>query len=275
MKSKVGLVLGGGGARGVAYIGMLKAFEENHITFDFIAGTSVGSIVGACIAYGVSSKRAYDIVKDLTNKDILSNPLPLMPSKVDGIAKLCKRLFEKDEINFDDLKIPFCAVATDLRRGEEYDIIKGDLIKAVCASCSVPGVFMPVSFDNTLLADGGLVNNIPSSVAKNFNCDKIIAVDLNSKRGEGTDSNNYFEILLASIRIMMKSNSQKGYVDADLMIQPDLKRFKSTKLKQIDEMIMEGYNATIRKMPEIKQLLGEKQKFIVGKTCKKNINYKI
>ena len=73
----------------------------------------------------------------------------------------------------------------------------------------------------------------------------------------------------------MKSNSQKGYVDADLMIQPDLKRFKSTKLKQIDEMIMEGYNATIRKMPEIKQLLGEKQKFIVGKTCKKNINYKI
>lgn len=274
MKQKIGLVLGGGGARGVAYIGMMKAFEENNITFDFIAGTSVGSLIGAAMAYGIKSDEVYEVVKNTSTKDIVPNLIPIIPNKIDGLAKVCKKVFKKDDITFSDLKIPFCAVATDLRKGEEYDIIKGDLITALCASCSVPGIFMSVPFDDTLLADGGLVNNIPSSVAKNFNCDKIISVDLNSKRGEGTDSNNYIEILLASIRIMMKSNSQKGYLDADLMIQPDLKRFKSTKLKQIDEMITEGYNATIRKMPEIKQIFGEKQKVINNKINKKNFNYK-
>lgn len=275
MKDKIGLVLGGGGARGVAYIGMLKAFEENNITFDFICGTSVGSILGACIANGATSQELYDIVKTINTKDIVPNIIPLIPNKFEGLKKVLKRHFKNANPTFDDLKTPFCAVATDLRSGEEYDIIKGDLLSALCASSSVPGIFTPVPYDGTLLADGGLVNNIPSSVAKKFSCNKIIAVDVNSKRGEGTDSNNYFEIMLATIRIMMKSNSQKGYLDADIMIQPDLKRFKSTKLQNIDEMIMEGYNATIRSMPKIKQLLGYSQRLTPTRTNNKNINYKI
>ena len=254
MENKIGLVLGGGGTRGIAYIGVMKAFEEYNINFDFIAGTSIGSIAGAAIAYGLKANDLYDLAKTITTKDVKPNIIPFMPSKTDGIAKLCAKMFGKKEISFDDLKIPFCAVATDLKTGEEYDIIKGDLINALCASSSVPGIFHAVKYDNTLLADGGLINNIPSSVAKAFNCNKIVSVDLHSRRGEGTDSEGFFDLLLASIKIMMKANSQKGYLDADIMIQPDLARFNVTKIQDIDDLIYEGYVATKHKILDIKNL---------------------
>lgn len=275
MKEKYGLVLGGGGTRGIAYIGVMKAFEENNINFDFIAGTSIGSIAGAAIAYGLKSADMYNLAKTLTTKDIKPNIIPFMPSKTDGIAKMCAKMFGKPNVLFSDLKTPFCAVATDLKTGEEYDIIKGDLITALCASSSVPGIFHAVKFDNTILADGGLVNNIPSSVAKLFNCTKIISVDLHSKRGEGTNSEGFFDLLLASIKIMMKANSQKGYLDADIMIQPDLARFNVAKIQDIDKLVEEGYRATLRKMSEIKRLFGEKQKVIETKINKTQINYKM
>lgn len=275
MKDKFGLVLGGGGARGIAYIGVFKALEENNINFDFVAGTSVGSIAGAAYAFGLKSSDMYNIVKTLNTKDIRPNVIPFMPSKTDGIAKLCANIFGKEDISFSDLKIPFCAVCTDLKTGEEYDIIKGNLIKALCASCSAPGVFLAVPYEDTILADGGITNNIPSSVAKKFNCTKIVSIDLHSKRGEGTNSEGFFDLLLASIQIMMKANSEKGYYDADIMVQPDLKRFKVTKIQDIDEIIAEGYNATIRKMPEIKRLFGDRQKVIATKIDKNQINYKM
>ncbi len=275
MKDKIGLVLGGGGARGLAYIGVMKALEENNINFDFIAGTSVGSLFGAAIAYGISSKEIYDIIKDMTIKDIRTNVIPLMPSKTDGIARVCRKIFQKQKPTFSDLKIPFCAVAADIRNGEEYDMIKGDLISALCASCAVPGVFLFVERDGTLLADGGIVNNIPASVARNFSCNKVISVDVNSTRGGGTDSDGYFDMLLASINIMMKSNSTKGYLDSDLMIQPDLKKFRSSKLTNLDDLIEEGYRATIYKMPDIKRMFGEKQKLVVNKISRKQIVYKV
>lgn len=275
MREKIGLVLGGGGARGLAYLGVIKAFEENNIKFDFIAGTSVGSIAGAAIAYGLTYKDLYDKAKTLTTKDIKPSIIPFMPSSTDGIAKFCTKLFDRDDVKFGDLKIPFCAVATDLKHGEEYDIIKGDLIRAICASSCVPGIFLAVPYDDTLLADGGLVNNIPSSVAKKFSCTKIISVDLHSKRGEGTDSEGFFDLLMASIQIMMKSNSEKGYIDADLMIQPDLARFKVTKIQDIDAMIEEGYRATMRKMPEIKRLFGIEQDIYPHIIEKNQIQFKM
>lgn len=275
MKEKIGLVLGGGGARGLAYLGVIKAFQENDIKFDFITGTSVGSIAGAAMAFDLKYEDLYNHAKSLTTKDIKPSIIPFIPSTTDGIAKFCTKIFGRENVDFADAKIPFCAVATDIRSGEEYNIIRGNVISAICASSSVPGVFLAVPYDDTLLADGGLVNNIPSSVAKKFNCTKIIAVDLHSKRGEGTDSDRFFDILLASIQIMMKSNSEKGYLDADLMIQPDLARFKVTKIQDIDDMIEEGYRATMRKIPEIKRLFGMEQEINSHKIYKNQIQYKM
>lgn len=272
-KPKIGLVLGGGGARGFAHIGVIKAFAEQGITFDFVAGTSAGSIVGALYAYGMSPAEMQEKAKEINVKDIRTNKIPFMPSKADGIANvLIKNI---GDIEFSDLNIPFCAVAVDIKSSSEVHLTKGNLAKSVAASCSVPGIFYPVEIDNYVLFDGGLLNNIPSNVPKLFGCDIVIAVDVNSKRGQGTESTKYLDQVASSIAIMMKSNSLKGYLNADVMIQPDIRRFKSTQLSNIDDMVLEGYNATMFQMHKIKELIGyktsgDKQKIYNNKINRKN-----
>ncbi len=254
---RVALVLGGGATRGLAHIGVIKALEENNISFDYVAGTSVGSLVGAFYSAGLTSDEMIKIAKNLKVKDIKSGIIPLVPSKTDGIKNLI--INNLGDIDISQLKRHFCAVAVDVHSGNEIDFTSGNLANIVAGSCSVPGVFQPVKYGDYLLHDGGLANNIPSNVPKIvFDCDKVIAVDVNSTRGQGTESDKFFDTLLASMRIMMKSNSLKGYLNGDIVIQPDLKRFKSTKLDYVDEMIMEGYNAAIYQMDSIKNLINGK-----------------
>ena len=254
---RVALVLGGGATRGLAHIGVIKALEENNISFDYVAGTSVGSLVGAFYAAGLTSDEMIKIAKGLKVKDIRSSIIPLVPSKTDGIKNLI--INNLGDIDISQLKRHFCAVAVDIRSGNEIDFTSGNLANIVAGSCSVPGVFQPVKYGEYLLHDGGLANNIPSNVPKIvFDCDKVVAIDVNSTRGQGTESDKFFDTLLASMRIMMKSNSLKGYLNGDIVIQPDLKRFKSTKLDYVDEMIMEGYNAAIFEMDSIKNLINGK-----------------
>lgn len=253
------LVLGGGATRGLAHIGAIKAFEEHGIEFNYVVGTSVGSIIGAFYAAGVKSQTMIDFVKTINVKDIKSGIIPLVPSKTDGIQNLMKNYL--GDINIQELERKFCAVAVDIKTGQEVHFTKGNLAKIVAGSCSVPGVFLPVKYEDYILHDGGLSNNIPGNVPKLvFECDSVIAIDVNSSRGYGTDSEKLIDTLMASIRIMMKSNSLKGYLNSDIIVQPDLKRFKSTKLDYIDEMIMEGYNATIFQMEKIKNILNGKVK---------------
>ena len=254
---RVALVLGGGATRGLAHIGVIKALEENNISFDYVAGTSVGSLVGAFYAAGLTSDEMIKIAKNLKVKDIKNSIIPLVPSKTDGIKNLI--INNIGDIDITQLKRHFCAVAVDIRSGNEIDFTSGNLANIVAGSCSVPGVFQPVKYGDYLLHDGGLANNIPSNVPKIvFDCDKVVAIDVNSTRGQGTESDKFFDTLLASVRIMMKSNSLKGYLNGDIVIQPDLKRFKSTKLDFVDEMIMEGYNAAIFEMDSIKNLINGK-----------------
>lgn len=255
-KTKVGLALGGGGARGFAHIGVLKALQEHGIHVDFVAGTSAGAIVGALYASGLSIDKMIEISNSFTLKDIKTSKIPLIPNKTEALAEVIRKTL--GDIEFKDLTMPFCAVAVDIKSGSEVHITKGNLAAAVSGSCAVPGFFTPVEFENYRLFDGGLLNNIPSNVPKLFGCDVVIAVDINSTRGQGTTSTKYFDQLISSIAIMMKSNSLKGYLNADIMIQPDLKRFKSTKIIDVNDSIEEGYKATIFKMDEIKQLLGVK-----------------
>lgn len=253
-KIKVGLALGGGGARGFAHIGVFKAFEEHNIHFDFVAGASAGSLAGALYCAGITSDEMKTISQTLKVKDIRKNKLPFMPSKTDGIEEVIKNTI--GDIKIEELKIPFCAIATDIISGKELHITSGSVAKAVAGSCAFPAIFNPVPFNKYLLLDGGLQNNIPANVPKVFGCDVVIAVDINSTRGYGTESTKYFDMLMASMRIMMKSNSLKGYLNADVMIQPDLKRFKATKLDGTEEMIEEGYKAALFSMDKIKTVIG-------------------
>lgn len=255
---KIGLALGGGASRGIAILGVLKAFEENGLKFDHIAGTSVGALVGGLYAKGVPVQTLIDEVLSLKVKDIRTGVLPFVPSSTEGIQNLVKKFVPED--SFENLKTPFCAVATDVLSGRELHIESGSISKAIAGSCAVPVVFSPVEWgDDALLYDGGLQNNIPANVPKLNGCDAVIPVDINSTRGSGAKSRKYFDVVGASVGIMMKSNSIKGYLNADVMICPDLKRFDKTKLVGAKEMIEEGYRATIEKMDEIKDIFKRKR----------------
>lgn len=256
-KVKIGLALSGGGARGYALLGALKALEENGIKFDVVAGTSVGSLIGAFYCAGYNYNELYSIAKDIKIKDIKLSKLIFVPSKTDGIENII--LNNLGDINIEDLKIPFIAIATDMKTAEEVHIKKGNLAKAVAGSCAVPGVFQPVNFEDMILSDGGLTNNLPSNVLKLNDCDYVVGIDINPERTFGTDSSKVVDILSASIRILMKNNVIKGYLYSDVLVKADTKRFRSTKKEGFEEMIEEGYKATLENINQIKELFKKKK----------------
>ena len=271
-KVKIGLALGGGGARGFTHIGVLKAFEEYGIKFDAVAGTSVGSLVGALYCAGYTYDQLYDIAKDLDMKDIKTNKVFFMPSKTDGIEKLI--IDQLGDINIEDLKTPFCAVAVDLKSTDEVHLQKGNLAKAIAGSCCVPGIFQPVELNDYLLCDGGLKNTVPANVLKIMGCDYVVSVDINKSRGYGTESAKVVDVLACSIRILMKSNVIKGYLYSDVVLKPNTKQFKSTRKDGYEDMIEEGYREAIDKIDQILKLF--KNRRISKRKRKKLIedNYK-
>lgn len=262
-RPKIGIAFGGGGARGFTHIGVIKALEEYGLKFDYVAGTSVGSMVGAAYAAGKTWEEIYNIAKDIKIKDIRTSKIPLLPSKTDGIEKVMKDFL--GDINIEDLPTPFSAVAVDIKTTKEICISHGNLAKAVAGSCCVPGIFIPVEFDDMLLCDGGLQNTIPSDIPKHFGCDYVVGVDCNKSRTYGTESSKVFDVVTCAIRILMKSNAVKGYYAADVVIAPETKRFKSTKTQGFEEMIDEGYKATIDCMPDIMNVFKKGKPFFKKK----------
>jgi NTE family protein len=262
VKYNAGLVLSGGSARGMAHIGAIKAFEEHGIQFRVIAGTSAGSMVGALYAAGFSADEIRHFATGMKERDIINSRLFFIPSKSSNMENALKKVM--GDMTFSDLKTPFAAVAVDVRSGEEIVLREGSVARAVSASCAVPGVFTPVEWEPYRLIDGGVINTIPSDVARAMGANTVIAVDVNSKRGYGTPSPKIIDILKAAFRIAMKSTALKGIMNSDIIIEPDLQKFKSTKLSGAEQMIDLGYQAAIEKMDEIKELLGIKPKARAG-----------
>lgn len=252
-KKKIGLCLGGGGTRGYAHLGALKAFEEYGIKFDAVAGTSVGSLVGALYCSNFNFNKMFEISKTVQPKEIRKSKFGFMPSSTEGLKSLIT-----DNVpfnNIEELPIKFWAVAVDLKTGVEYDFDHGEIASIVAGSCAVPAIFAPVSYKNYNLIDGGVMNNIPANVLKENGYDIVITVDVNSTRGSGTESTKTIDSIMASFGIMMKNNSKSGYTYSDIIIKPDIKKYKSTKIEGANEMIEEGYNAAMSLMPEIIKLI--------------------
>jgi len=251
---KLGLALSGGGTLGLAYVGVFRAFNEVGIKFDYVAGTSVGALMAAIYSAGIDLEHVVERGRGLKTKDILTNRIPLMPSKTDRLLEQTRGVLEGK--NFSDLKVPFTAVAVDIISGEEVHLRDGDLATAITASCAVPGIFHPVEIGNYRLYDGGLRNNIPADVVREMGADIVITVDANPKRGYGTTSERYLELMKASLRILMKANSLNGYIQSDYVLKLDLSKFSSMKVDGIDDMVQIGYETTKREMPEILKTLG-------------------
>lgn len=251
-KYKVGLCLSGGGTRGFSYLGAFKAFEENGIVFDAVAGSSAGSLFGAIYASKMDYDKVAKATNNIKNSDFRHAKLRILPSSMDKLHNLLTQILPIQKI--EDLKIPYYAVAVDLKTGKEHHFNSGDLPTIITGSCSIPGVFLPVKYKNMNLIDGGVTNNIPADVLKLNGCDFVVTIDCNCTRGGGTNSNKFLTQFSTSIGIMMVNNSTRGLKFSDIVICPDLKKYKSLNLEGKDEMIKEGYRATMEMMPEIKKL---------------------
>ena len=256
-KFKVGIAFGGGGTKGFAHLGALKAFEENGIVFDEVSGTSVGSMVASLYAFGLSSDEMYEKARKLKVHDIRDSKLFFVTSSSEGIENFIKKSI--GDSHFEDMKKHLTVVAVDVISGREVHITKGNVAKAVAGSCAVPGIFSPVEFGEYRLLDGGLQNTVPADVLRHNGCKYVISVDCNSTRGQGTESTKIVDVILASIRIMMKSNAVKGKMFSDVCIELDTSKFKSTSLDGAEEMYKIGYETTLKAIPKIKELLSQKE----------------
>ena len=254
LKFKLGLALSGGGTRGFAHIGVLKAFEEERIRFDCVTGTSIGSLIGALYCANVSIDQMIDVAKRVNRHEIISRFW--INSDSANIANVANRLLL--DKTFDQLSTPFSAVAVDIVDGQEVVLSSGNVAQAVSASCAVPALFKPVEIDGMVLVDGGLLNNMPADVCRTMGAEIVIGVDLNHRRGEGTTSRKLTNTLVACWNIVSKSTMYKGLHNSDVVIEPELTEFDRTSLKNIDEMVAEGYRAAREKMAEIKEILAIK-----------------
>ncbi len=255
-KVKIGLVLGGGGARGYAHLGAIKAFEEYGLKFDYVAGTSAGALVGAFYSNGWTFEQMFNLAKNFKERDIRKSRIPLIPSSTEGLEEIITSRL--GDVDVSETKTPLAIVAVDILSLEECVITKGKLAKAVAGSCAVPTIFQPVEFDGRLLFDGGLQNTLPSNVPKLFGCDYVVAIDANPARNYGAKSTKYVDIMSAVVRILMKKNAETGYKYGDVVIQPETKRFKSTSIEGFEEIIEEGYKATIDQIHEVLKLFNKK-----------------
>ncbi|WP_375738349.1 patatin-like phospholipase family protein [Pseudomonas boanensis] len=278
---KIGLVLSGGAARGLAHIGVLKALEEQGIRVDAIAGTSMGAVIGGLYAAGyrvdeleqlathldwqlalsdapprrdVPFRRKQDdrdfLVKQrLSFRDDGSLGLPLGVIQGQNLALLLESLLvhTNDTRDFDRLAIPFRAVATDIATGDKVVFQRGHLPRAIRASMSIPAVFAPVEVDGRLLVDGGMVDNIPVDVARSMGVDLVIVVDIGNPLRPRKELGTVVDVLNQSITLMTRTNSEAQLATlkpADVLIQPPLAGYGSTDFGKAKEMIDAGYRAT-------------------------------
>ena len=244
-KFRLGLALGSGGAKGYAELGALYCFEQNGIAFDVVAGTSIGSVLGAFYAAGYSATDCVELLKSVNVSEIKN----LFMIKMDtlGLFNVIDRSI--GNLDIEELKKPFRAVATELDTGKEYVFKRGNVALALCASSSYPPFFKPVAVDGVKLIDGAFVNSVPADLVREMGADYIVGIDLSShvKNGGG---------LLSFIFPEFKGGAEepwrKGYENSDIMLHPDLTAYKSISFSEGNAMFEIGYACAAEKMPEIK-----------------------
>jgi len=253
----IGLALSGGAARGMAHVGVLRAFKENNIPIDFIAGTSAGSIVAGTFASGMPVEEIAQLSRDLRWRDI--GRVTVSRLGIQSNERLEHFLRARlPKTRFEELPVPFAAVATDLKSGAAV-VLKdqGDVPFAIRASCAIPGWYVPVvDSEGRQLVDGGLVAVIPSSVARSLGADVVIAVDVNA---EGAtffgSSNSLIGVVLQSMLVVQRTASHYQIQSADLVIRPRVGHIRWDEMGRADELMEAGYKAGLESIPKIRALI--------------------
>jgi len=284
-RPRIGLALSGGGARGLAHIGVLLWLEENHIPVDSIAGTSMGALVGALYATGRSPAEMREFVEAIHwDEAIASEPsypqlsfrrkedrrTDQIPSKLglknglkgpigfsagQGVGLLLDRIaFPYSTLtSFDDLPIPFRCVATDMLSGDAVVLKDGSLAQSLRASMAIPGLFTPVELNGQVLADGGLVDNIPTDVAREMNASIVIAVNIATPLVGRKDLETLAAFLTQAVDIMTLGNDRRALRLADAQIAPNLGAFTALDFSSADEIIRLGYQGAASNAAELRK----------------------
>ena len=291
---KIGLALAGGGAKGLAQIGILKVLENEKIPVDFIAGTSMGGVIGGLYACGYSAEEIKKLVLEINWQDLFSDTPPrlslLLSQREESEKYLFQIYFEglKPSIpkaltsgqkltnlftqltmqanfeagsDFDKLKIPFRAVTTDLVSGQEIVLRKGDLSEALRATMAVPLIFTPVELEGKLLVDGGLVDPIPVQVTRNMGADFVIAINTSSELLSSSQIKDPLDIANQSTSIMTLERKEQELKKADLVISPDLSSYSSIDFEKADELIALGEKVADSLISDLKHLLSASNGF--------------
>ena len=257
MRPKIGLALGSGGLRGISHIGVLKVLEKHSIPIDYIAGCSIGSLIGALYAAGLDPETMFKLAKSLKKRHWLDFVIPQMGIISGERALATIRLLTKQK-TFDQLRVPLAVVATDLSSGQEVVFTEGDVARAVRASISVPGVFIPYTIDDRMYVDGAVLNPTPIDTARNMGGEIIIGVDL-AHAGTVFNISNMFDVIMQSIDIMEKELCKHRQQHCDILIQPDIGNISPSSFDNMDECALAGEQAAEAVIPEIKKLLASQQ----------------
>lgn len=254
-----GLTLGSGGARGIAHIGFLKALEENNIKPSYICGCSMGAVVGACYASGMSPDEMIEAARKLKLFQIVTlDPLPYNNKGFAQGTKMEKLLakFLKDA-TFENLKIPFSCVSYDLLKGETVWHNDGNLIKAVRASSNIPLLFDPLKEDGRLLVDGALNERVPIKYTRSMGANTVIAVDVLGEVRPVENIKNIVTLLMRAADILEFSLAKykKDEEKADLLLMVDIGDASQYQIKTINKAYEAGYKLGIENIDKIKALL--------------------
>jgi NTE family protein len=274
-RPKIGVALEGGGALGLAHIGVLQWFEDHHIPIDYLAGTSMGGLVGGLYATGKSPQELQELVNEQKWDIIIGGTIPYedlsyrrkedlraiqnsinlglkhglsTPSGLNSGSEI-SLLIDRETLaypsleSFDSLPVPFRCVATDLISGKEVVFSQGSLQQALRATMSLPGIFSPVREGDKIYVDGGLVGNLPTNVARDMGADIVIAVHLEVAPSDPKEIQSLFSVLGRSIEVVIRENELRGLQAADLVVKVDLKKYNSFQYDKANQLIQEGVQA--------------------------------
>ena len=248
---KVGVALGGGFARGLAHIGVLKVLEEENIPVDFIAGTSVGSVIGAAYASGMSAKELEEVAALVRFKDFSRWTFSRFG------------LFSNDKMSiflhkilrcktFEELRIPLAVAATDIITGEPAIFTQGDLVDPVRASCAYPGMFQPVRIDGRLLVDGMLAHSVPAMPLRDLGAERVISVYLAAHWLKPGGPRHVFDVIGQCFSIAQERMCGPWKAASDIVLEPEIGEFAYDDFVRAPELIRCGEAATRAAMPQIR-----------------------
>ena len=250
----IGLALGGGFARGIAHVGVLKVLEEENIPIRYIAGTSVGALIGAAYCSGISAAELEHVASKVRFKHIARWTVSRygFASNQRMIGFLNHLLKVK---TFEELRIPLAVTATDFSTGEGVVFHSGPLVDPVRASCAYPGMFLPVKIRGRLLIDGMLSHTVPTRPLRQMGADRVIAVHLKGKWTDGEGPRHLFDVIGQCFAIAQEMNSSQWKQAADLVIEPNVNGYKYDAFEHSAALVRAGEIATRAALPEIRKWL--------------------